>query len=123
MADVQPPVGALDLAARLARVEVAVEGLRHSQNLTMGALAVLSAVVIGFSIYILQRIDRLQDRIDQTQASITREAAATRQELVGVTTAIANAITAAREMRPPIVVVPAPSAPTAPSRSPPAGDK
>jgi hypothetical protein len=111
------PPPRVDLAERIARLEAAVEGLRHSQNLTTGAMAtvgaILAAVIIGFSVYGLQRVD-------QTQESISREAAATRQELVGVVTAIANSITAAREMRPPVVVVPAfpPSAPT-PSPTPP----
>lgn len=100
-----PPPG-IDLAARIAglaervaRLEAAVEGLRHSQNVTTGAMAAVAAVIIGIGVYGLQRID-------QTQDTISREAAATRQELVGVTNAIASSITAAREMRPPIVVVP-----------------
>jgi hypothetical protein len=107
--ETQPPV--TGLGERIARLEAAIEGLRHSQNLTIGATAmvggILAAIIIGLGVYGLQRVD-------QTQESIAREAAATRQELVGVTTAIANSITAAREMRPPIVVVPAPSAPPAP---------
>jgi hypothetical protein len=103
------------IEARLIRLEAAVEGLRHSQNLLTGATAaigtILAAIVIGFGAYGLQRID-------QTQQSIFHEAATTRQELVGVTNAIANSITAAREMRPPIIVVPSGSAPSpvAPSK-------
>jgi hypothetical protein len=73
-------------------------------------------MIIGFGVYGLQRID-------QTQDSISREAAATRQELVGVATAIANSITAARQIQPPIVVMPAPNTPPAPSPSPPARGK
>jgi hypothetical protein len=103
------------IGERIARVEAAIEGLRHSQNLTIGATAaiggILAAVIIGFSIYGLQKID-------QTQDSISREAAATRQELVGVATAIANSITAARQIQPPVVVIPGPSAPSAPSPPP-----
>lgn len=93
----------MELAERIARIEAAIEGLRHSQNLTIGATVgvggIIAAFVIGFGIYTLQRID-------QTQDAIAREAAATRQELVGVTTAIANSITAARQMQPQILVVP-----------------
>lgn len=104
-----------DLTERLSRVEAAIEGLRHSQNLTIGAMAavggILAAFIIGFGIYGLQKID-------QTQDSISREAAATRQELVGVATAIANSITATRQIQPPIAVAPAPTMP--PPASPPA---
>jgi hypothetical protein len=99
-----------DLAERIARLEAAIEGLRHSQNLTVGATATVGAILIALSVYGLQRID-------QTRESISREASATRQELVGVATAIANSITAARQMRPPVVVVPVPSTPKAPSPS------
>ncbi len=103
--DGDPYSPGIDLAARMGRLEAVVEGLRHSQNLTIGATAmvggILAAIIVGFGVYGLQRID-------QTQESISREADATRQELVGVTSAIANSITAAREMRPPIIVIPTP---------------
>jgi hypothetical protein len=89
-------------------VEAAIEGLRHSQNLTIGAIGVLAAFILGFGVCGLQKVD-------QTQLSISREAAATRQERVGVATAIANSITAARQMQPPVVVVPTPSPSPAPS--------
>ncbi|MBV8118353.1 MAG: hypothetical protein JO081_00250 [Alphaproteobacteria bacterium] len=101
-----------DLAERIARLEASIEGLRHSQNLTIGATAaiggVLAAMIVGFGVYGLQRID-------QTQESISREVAMTRQELVGVATAIANSITAARQMQPPIIISPAPNTPPSPS--------
>jgi uncharacterized protein HemX len=120
-----PPPPETGLGERIARVEAAIEGLRHSQNLTIGAIAILTAFVIGFGIYGLQRIDQTQQSIsqmqEQMQESISREAAATRQELVGVATAIANSITAAREMQP-VVAMPGPSAPPAPAPpSPPRG--
>jgi hypothetical protein len=55
-----PPSG-IDLGERIARVEAAIEGLRHSQNLTIGATAILAAFVVGFGIYGLQKIDQIQD--------------------------------------------------------------
>lgn len=106
-----------DLAERIARLEAAIEGLRHSQNLIIGATAaiggILAAMIVGFGVYGLQRID-------QVQKSISLEAASTRQELVGVATAIANSITAARQMQPPVIVIPGVSAvpPSSPSPSP-----
>jgi hypothetical protein len=88
------PSAGIGLAERIARLEAAIEGLRHSQNLTIGATAaiggILAAMIIGFGVYSLQRID-------QTQESISREAAATRQDLVGVATAIANSISPRRD--------------------------
>lgn len=128
---------------RLARVEVAIDGLRHSQNLTIGATvgigAILAGFIIAFGIYGLQRIDaldaklntfdaklntfdaklntfdakfntfdaklntveaRIDRKIDQKfdafAARFSEEAARNRQELIGIATAIGNAITAAR---------------------------
>jgi hypothetical protein len=100
----------MDLVERLAKVEASIDGLRHSQNLTIGATVgvggIIAAFIIGFGAYTLQRID-------QTQATISNEAAQTRQELIGITTAISNAITATKQAQPQIVVVPmaAPSNP------------
>jgi hypothetical protein len=104
---------------RLARVEVAIEGLRHSQNLTIGATigvgAILAAFIIAFGMYGLQRIDavetKLNARIDAVDAKIdqkfdalaarfSEESARTRQELTGIATAISSAITAARQPAP-----------------------
>jgi hypothetical protein len=96
----------MEFNERLARVEAAIDGLRHSQNLTIGATvgvgAIIAAFIIGFGIYTLQRVD-------QTQAAISNEAAQTRQELIGIATAISNSITATKQAQPQIIVVPAPA--------------
>ncbi|HEX2151892.1 MAG TPA: hypothetical protein VHG31_07845 [Stellaceae bacterium] len=100
----------------MARVETAIEGLRHSQNLTIAATAgvgaILAAFIIAFGIYGLQRIDTVYIKIDQKfdalSARIIEESARTRQDLVGITTAIANSITAARQIQPPLAPLPQP---------------
>jgi hypothetical protein len=118
---------------RLSRVEAAIDGLRHSQNLTIGATigvgAILAAFIIAFGIYGLQRMDaldaKLNARIDSVDAKIdqkfdafaarfSEESARNRQEL----TAIGSAITAARQ--PPPGNAPGPPSPTGGSSSPPA---
>jgi hypothetical protein len=104
-----PPTNSSYLAERLARVEAAIEGLRHSQNLTIAATvgvgAILAGFIIVFGIYGLQRIDAVDSKIDQKfdtlSAWMADESARTRQDLVGIATAIANSITAARQMQPP----------------------
>jgi hypothetical protein len=104
---------------RLVRVEAAIEGLRHSQNLTIGATvgigAILAGFIVAFGIYGLQRIDavdaklnsvesRLDQKIDQKfdafAARFSEESARNRQELTGIATAISTAITAARQPPP-----------------------
>src|SRR5690242_12224188 len=107
----------------LARVEAAIEGLRHSQNLTIGATlgvgAILAAFIIASGIDGLQRIDAIDARLNTVDAKLntiettidrkidqkfdafatrfSEEAARNRQELISVATAIGNAITAARQ--------------------------
>jgi hypothetical protein len=66
------------LAERLARVESAIEGLHHSQNLAIGATvgvgAILAGFIIAFGIYGLQRLDaidaRLSGQIDSVDAKL-----------------------------------------------------
>jgi hypothetical protein len=105
----------MSILERLARVEEAISGLRHSQNLVVALGALVVAVVVGFGIYTLQRIDNVNDRLVTESASIRKEisgissvismeSAETRKELIGVVTAISNSITAARQF-------PAPSQP------------
>jgi hypothetical protein len=110
-----------NIGERLAKVETAIEGLRHSQNLTIAATAgvgaILAGFIIAFGIYGLQRIDTVDSKIDQKfdalsarmdtlSARMSDEAARTRQDLVGITTAIANSITAARQIQPPPAPLP-----------------
>src|SRR5713226_8621181 len=68
-----------DMNTRLARLEgafdglkIAIEGLRHGQNMTMGLLGVGFAIVIFFMGYLLTRIDNLPaefERLNQTLSS------------------------------------------------------
>src|ERR1700681_4012283 len=54
-----------DMGEGLGRLESASEGLRHSQNLVIGAAFLVALIIVGLGIYELQRIDQLNDRIDQ----------------------------------------------------------
>ena len=100
-----PHIPPMDLAARLARLEEAISGLRHSQNLTIGATVgvggIITAVIVALGVYSLQRVDSLNDRIATEANGIRTEIASsatnTRSELVALVTAISNTITAARQ--------------------------
>jgi len=112
------PPGMDFLGERLARVEAAIDGLRHSQNLTIGATvgvgAIITAFIIGFGIYTLQRVDQTQSTVAGLPDRISEEAARSRQDIIGITTAITNSITATRQVQPQIVVVPSSSTSGAP---------
>jgi len=87
-----------DMNERLAKLEgafdglkMAVDGLRHGQNMIVGLLSVGFAVVIFFMGYLLTRIDNLPtefERLNQT---------------------LSSAITAAQGRPPQIIIVPSPA--------------
>jgi hypothetical protein len=59
-----------DMSERLGHLEGEVGGLKHAQNMTIGGLGLIAALVavvvgavVGFGIYELQRIDQVDDRI------------------------------------------------------------
>lgn len=102
----------MDIGERLARLESA-------QEWTKVILALIGALMIGGFAFLGVQINRLDTkfeslggRIDSLGTRIASENAATRQELIGVATAIANSITAARQMQPQILPVPVPQQPS-----------
>jgi hypothetical protein len=108
----QPPT--FKLLERIIRIEEAIVGLRHSQNLVVALGAIVVALIVGFGIYSLQRIDNVNDRVASVasvasevsairqevsgiSSTVRVEAAEGRKELIGITTAISAFITAARQ--------------------------
>jgi hypothetical protein len=90
-----------DGGGRIGRLEGAVEGLRHSQNMILGSVgivaalvAVVAAFVVGFGVYELQRIDSLNDKVNALPGQITGE-------IRDLTKTLADTITAARQPAPP----------------------
>jgi hypothetical protein len=91
----------MDIGERLARLESAQEWMKV-------VLGLIGAVTIGGFAFLGVQIGRLDTKVDGLGARISAENAATRQELIGVATAISNSITAARQIQPQIVPVPIP---------------
>jgi hypothetical protein len=95
----------MDTGERLARLESA-------QDWTKIVLGLIGAVTIGGFAFLGVQIGRLDAKVDALGARIDAQGLATRQELVGIANAIANSITAARQMQPQILPMPAPQQPT-----------
>ena len=99
----------MDIGERLARLE-------SGQEWTKLLLGLIVAVMIGGFAFLGFQIGRLDTKIDALGGRISAENAATRQELTGIATAIANSITAARQMQPQILPAPMPQpAPNSPT--------
>jgi hypothetical protein len=103
----------MDIGERLARLESA-------QEWTKVILGLIGAVIIGGFTFLGFQIGRLDTKIDGLGSRISAENAATRQELIGIATAISNSITAARQIQPQILPVPMPTpGPSQPAPNPP----
>jgi len=93
----------------LARLESGQEGIQ----IILGLIG--AALIGGFAFLDVQinrldaKFDSLGGRIDSLGARISAEAATTRQELIGIATAISNSITAARQIQPQILPIPIPT--------------
>lgn len=92
----------MDVGERLARLE-------SGQEWTKIILGLIAAVVIGGFTFLGVQIGRLDAKVDALGVRISAESATTRQELIGIATAIANSITAARQVQPQILLVPVPN--------------
>jgi hypothetical protein len=85
---------------RLAKLEgafdglkMAIDGLRHGQNLIVGLLSVGFAIVIFFMGYLLTRIDNLPTEFERLNMTLS------------------NAITASKQQAPQIILIPNPAEP------------
>jgi hypothetical protein len=86
---------------RIGRLEGAVEGLRHSQNMLAGLIALVAAFVIGFGIYTLQKIDTLDDKVNKLPGQISAD-------IRDITKTLSEAITAAKQQAPQVIIMPSP---------------
>ena len=85
-----------------------MEGARHAQNMTLGVLGLTVALGVGFGVYILQRIDQLDGKVNALPDQINAN-------LRDITKTLADSITAARSDRQPtVIVLPPPSPQTNP---------
>lgn len=89
---------------RIGRLEGAVEGLRHSQNMLAGLIALVAAFVIGFGIYTLQKIDTIDDKVNKLPGQIS-------SDIRDITKTLADVITATKQQTPQVILMPPPSPP------------
>jgi hypothetical protein len=115
--DLQPD--ATDMADdRLSRLEGAYDALKVVRPMLMAVVSILLAVAIGTTAFLgsqvastNSRIDRLGDKLDAIPARLNEELRAMRAEMTAQTSALANAITAAKQEPPQVILIPAPQPP------------
>jgi hypothetical protein len=87
----RPPMS--DADGRIGRIESAIEGLKHSQNLMAAAVLGVGAILAGLGVYGLQRIDTLSDRVNALPSQIS-------SELRDLTKTLADVIIATKQTQP-----------------------
>jgi outer membrane murein-binding lipoprotein Lpp len=110
---------------RIGRVEGEISGLKHGQNMTLGGLGLVIAlltVVVGsivvFGIYELQRIDQVGDRITALNDKVNELPGKISAELRDITKTLAEVITATKQSQQPLPQTP-PQTPQPQPPSPP----
>ena len=86
---------------RLAKLEGAYDALKVVRPLTVAVLAIFVAVMIGGFAFVGAQLVRIDGKIDAIPKTLADEFRAMRAEMSSQTSAIANAITAARQMQSP----------------------
>jgi predicted RND superfamily exporter protein len=97
--DGRPPMANTD--ERIGRIEGAIEGLKHSQNLMVVTVLGIGTILAGLGVYGLQRIDTLSDRVNALPSQIN-------SELLNLTKTLASLIIATKENQSATVPTPAP---------------
>jgi hypothetical protein len=113
------------IGERLARLESGQEWIKIILGL-IGAALIGGFAFLGVQINRLDakfdsingRFDSINGRIDSLGSRISAESAATRQELIGIATAISNSITAARQFQPQMLPMPNLPGPSQPPTKP-----
>jgi len=91
-------------SGRLGRVEGEISGLKHGQNMTLGGLALIVALVgavVLLGIYELQRIDQVGDRITALNDKVNELPGKISAELRDITKTLADVITATKQPQQP----------------------
>lgn len=107
----------MDMTERLAKLETSVDWIKVIGAILvavqLGGFTLLSAQIISLGARIDGTANRLDGRIDSLNSRLTEEFRAMRAEMSAQTSAIANSITATKQVQPQIIVMP-PPAPASP---------
>jgi hypothetical protein len=118
--------------SRLARLEGLVEGLRTSQTITFSAVALVGAMLLALGSWTVIRIDSLSARMDaridslsgrmdakigDLNTKVEQLPAKINSDLLALVTTLSQAITAAKQPPPQIILMPAPQPAPSPTES------
>ena len=98
-----PPTGDEgDMKERLARLEEAVSGVKDRMTLMTVVIGFMLTILLALGAYSLNRMDRLEDKIDELPGKINAS-------VQTLTQTLATAITATKQQQPQVILMPAPA--------------
>lgn len=86
---------------RLSKLEGSYDGLKQSQTIMIGTVAIVSALLLGSMLYLVARVDALGTQVGDLPAKVATE-------LRDINKTLATAITASKQQPPQVIVYPAP---------------
>lgn len=86
---------------RLAKLEGAFDGLKQSQAVMVGAVAIVSALLLGSTLYLVTRVDVLGSQVNEVPGKVATELRELNKTLL-------QAVTAAKQQPPQVIVYPVP---------------
>lgn len=89
---------------RVAKLEGALDGLKQSQIVMIGAVTLVSALLLGSTLYLVSRVDVLSGQVSDLPAKMSAE-------LRDINRTLSEAITASKQTPPQVILMPAPEAP------------
>ena len=105
---------------RLAKLEGAQDGLKQSQIILLGAAGMVSAILIGLGIFMIQKTGDLSKTIDTKASSLSAKVdnlpVQINEHIQALTQTLSTAITASKQQPPQVILMQAPATPT-PSNS------
>jgi hypothetical protein len=107
-----------DMTQRVSRMEGALDGLKHNQTITFGAIAMVSTILVAVSSYTFLRVDALSARISTLEVRVNELPGKIAAELRDLNNTLAQAITAAKQAPPQVIVIPVPAPANVPSQPP-----
>lgn len=96
-----------DMKDRLAKLEGAFDGLRSNQAILMSAIGIVSALLIGLASFTILQNVGLNARVSELPGRIN-------SDLRDITRTLADAITAAKQQPPQVILLQAPDLPPRP---------
>lgn len=100
----------------MSKVEGAVDGLKGSIDAMRWVIGILALVIIGGVSFLGVQVTRIDGRVESLESKVDTLPDKINTNLLNLTKTLSDAITAAKQQPPQVILMPAPSQPLAPQK-------